>query len=108
LISLSDRRVLDIPDPDSTQSARDRHPTKNPYLGQLYGPQTTCLRVLSTEKHRAFSIKSFHGKRRKRLAKPWPVRLAYELEAHLGQFTILSNALRHNAATIYGYARIES
>jgi hypothetical protein len=67
-----------------------------------------CLRVLSTEKHRAFSIKSFHGKKRKRLAKSWPVRLAYQLEAHSGQFTILSNGLPRAASPAYGCARIES
>jgi hypothetical protein len=34
-----------------------------------------------------------------RLAKTWPTRLALKLEAHLGQFTILSNVSRHAAST---------
>jgi hypothetical protein len=123
LISLSDRRVLDIPDPDLTQSARDRQPSHNRHHGQLQGPRQTRLRSFSIQPNLEFSITSFRGERRKRLAKPRPVRLAYQLEArpceivgarhavplpHFGQFTILSNVTRYLASTGYGQAPMKA
>jgi hypothetical protein len=87
LISFSDRRVLDDLDPDSTQTARDRQTFQNRPEGDLSSPPFHRPPVIT--------ITSIHGQTSNRLANPGPARLAFQLEASLGQSTILSHVCRH-------------
>jgi hypothetical protein len=104
LISSSDRRVLDDLDPDSTQTARDRHSFPNRLEGDLLTPlfnrQLHQRPVINTE--------SIHSQTTIRLAKPRPARLAFQLEASPGQPTILSDAGRHSEDHSVRFVEIEA
>jgi hypothetical protein len=112
LISFSDRRVLDEAPPDSTQSARDRQSIHHWPTGDLQGAQASSLTVpsLSRPPHTwpETSSKSISGETHCRLAEPWPVRLAFQLEAHPRQSTILSNVTRLPENPIRRVAELES
>jgi hypothetical protein len=92
LNSSSDRRVLDDLDPDSTQTARDRHSIHHRPGGDSFTPQLNRPPVIITE--------SIHGKTSNRLANPRATRLAFQLEAQFGQPTILSHVCRHTGDPI--------
>jgi hypothetical protein len=101
LISFSHRRVTGELHPDLTQSARDRqsiHPWPKGICGEA---QTTSLHVRSLSRllHTwpLTSSKSNSGETHGRLAKPWLVRIAFQLETHTGQSTIFSNVFRYPA-----------
>jgi hypothetical protein len=112
LISFSDRRVLDEPDPDSTQSARDRQAIHNWPKGDLQGPQTTILQVFSLQRlpnsQPLISRKPIHDEMFMRLAKPRLAGLALQLEAPLSQSTILSSVFRHSERPTRCNAKLEA
>jgi hypothetical protein len=113
LISFSYRRVLDEPDPDSTQSARDRQAIHNPPKGDLQGPQAiTILQVFPLQRRPntqpLVSRKPIHDEMLMRLAKPRLARLALQLEAPFSQSTILSNVFRYSERPTRGNAKLEA
>ncbi|HAF16554.1 MAG TPA: hypothetical protein DHU55_10050 [Blastocatellia bacterium] len=106
--SSSDRRVLDEAGPDPNQSARDQQPIHKRPEGIPWRASVTlvternCLAGLIRETY-AFSRLSrpntrplisnetIHSAALKRHANQQPGRLAFQLEARLGYFTIFSN-----------------
>ncbi|MGH9871800.1 MAG: hypothetical protein ACRD9S_04945 [Pyrinomonadaceae bacterium] len=112
MISFSDRRVLGELHPDSTQSARDRQSIHHWPKGGLPGTQSSSLQVPSLSRlpniRLRISSKSISGETHCRLAKPWPVRLAFQLVAHVGPSTILSDVWRHPEDLTMRDAKLEA
>jgi hypothetical protein len=101
LISFSHRRVTGELHPDLTQSARDRQSIHHWPKGNSVEAQTVSLHVsfLSRLLHTwpLTSSKSISGETHGRLAKPWLVRIALQLETPAGQSTIFSSVFRSPA-----------
>jgi hypothetical protein len=112
LISFSDCRVLDELHPDSIESPRDRQSIHHWPKGNFREALASSLSVacLSQLPHTrpVISSKSISGETRSRLAKPWPVRVALQLETHVGQSTILSNVSRHPEQPIIRDAKLKA
>jgi len=98
LISFSDCRVLGELHPGPTQSVRDRQSTQYQLKGGLQGTQASSLHASSLTRwphiQPEISSKPVSGETHGRLANPWPIRLALQLEAHRGQSTLFSNVPR--------------